>query len=85
MPFTIGGEWIPEPTRSQPKDRVKVFKEKRRGAFVTVIKNLPLDSTELKKLCSELKHRLGCGGTVKEGQIELQGDQTKEVQEYLPK
>jgi translation initiation factor 1 len=83
MPFTIGGEWIPEPSLSQPKDKVKVIKEKRRGSFVTVIINLPHSPAEMKKLCSEMKHRLGCGGSVKDGRIELQGDQTGHVKEFL--
>lgn len=82
MPFTIGGEWIPEPS-SKPKQPVKIVKEKRRSSFVTVILNLPLRDTELKNLCSQLKQQLGCGGSVKEGRIELQGDQVDAVKSQL--
>lgn len=83
MPFTIGGEWIPDPTPSSPKLPVKVIKEKRRGSFVTLILNLPFEGAKLKSLCSTLKQRLGCGGSVKEGRLELQGDQVDVVHAYL--
>ncbi len=83
MPFTIGGDWIPEPAPNLHKQQVKVVKEKRRGAFVTLILHLSKDATEMKKICSALKQRLACGGSVKENQIELQGDQTESVKNYL--
>lgn len=83
MPFTIGGEWIPEPVANTCKQQVKVIKEKRRGAFVTIILYLSQDAAELKKTCSALKQRLACGGSIKEGQIELQGDQVESVKNYL--
>ncbi len=83
MPFTIGGEWIPEPTPSSPKQPVKIIKEKRRASYVTVILHLSSDITELKALCSTFKQRLGCGGSVKEGRIELQGDQIEHVKSYF--
>lgn len=84
MPFTIGGEWIPEPQPVvKPKHPVKVVKEKRGSSIVTVLLNLPLTPDELKQLCSTLKHRLGCGGSVKSNQIELQGDKVQVVKDFL--
>ncbi len=65
------------------KKPVKVVKEKRRGSFVTVILYVSEDSGELKKICSELKQRLACGGSVKEGHIELQGDHVDTVKAQL--
>ena len=82
MPFTIGGEWIPE-TSPQPKHPLKIIKEKRRNSFVTLLLNLSTDEAELKRICSTLKQRLGCGGSVKEGRIELQGDQVEIVKAYF--
>ena len=82
MPFTIDGEWIP-PQSSQPKQPVKVIKEKRRSSYVTIILHLPYDDSQLKSLCSTLKQRLGCGGSLKEGRIELQGDQVQLVKTHL--
>lgn len=83
MPFTIGGEWFPEPSPSKPKHPIKVVKEKRRSSFVTLILHLSEDGAQLKSMCSTLKQKLGCGGSVKEGQIELQGDQVQHVKSYL--
>lgn len=46
----------------------------RKGKGVTVISGLPLHGDALEQLASELKKRCGCGGTVKEGRIEIQGE-----------
>jgi predicted translation initiation factor SUI1 len=41
---------------------------------VTIISDLPLDEKSLSELATKLKTRLGTGGTVKDGRIEIQGD-----------
>lgn len=46
----------------------------RKGKGVCLITGLPLTEEELKKLAKELKQRCGTGGTVKDGVIEIQGD-----------
>jgi translation initiation factor 1 len=46
----------------------------RGGKGVTIISDLPLDETGLAELATKLKNRLGTGGTVKDGRIEIQGD-----------
>lgn len=46
----------------------------RKGAGVSVITGLDLSDEELKKLAAELKKRCGCGGAVKNGIIEIQGE-----------
>jgi translation initiation factor 1 len=46
----------------------------RGGKGVTIISDLPLDEKGLGELATKLKTRLGTGGTVKEGRIEIQGD-----------
>ncbi|WP_224984477.1 translation initiation factor Sui1 [Geomonas agri] len=46
----------------------------RGGKTVIVITGLPLDATALTALAGELKKRCGCGGTAKDGVIEIQGD-----------
>jgi len=47
----------------------------RKGAGVTIITGLPLDQAGLVELARDLKKRCGCGGTVKDGRLEIQGDQ----------
>jgi len=46
----------------------------RGGGTVIVISGVPLAGPELKDLAGALKKRCGCGGTVKDGVIEIQGD-----------
>ncbi|MDF7671348.1 stress response translation initiation inhibitor YciH [Orbaceae bacterium ESL0721] len=46
----------------------------RKGKGVSLIYGVNLDDTELHKLAGELKKRCGSGGSVKEGVIEIQGD-----------
>ncbi len=46
----------------------------RGGGTVIVISGIPLSATEIKDLAGALKKKCGCGGTVKEGIIEIQGD-----------
>ncbi|MBF0751176.1 MULTISPECIES: stress response translation initiation inhibitor YciH [unclassified Pasteurella] len=46
----------------------------RKGAVVSVITGLDLPDEELKKLATVLKKRCGTGGSVKDGNIEIQGE-----------
>lgn len=47
----------------------------RKGNGVTTITGLPLTEEALQELAKKFKTRCGCGGTVKEGVIEIQGEQ----------
>lgn len=55
----------------------------RAGKDVTVIKNLPLGAMELKLLASQLKTQCGSGGTVMDGNIEIQGDHRERLRSIL--
>ncbi|MGL6027953.1 MAG: stress response translation initiation inhibitor YciH [Vibrio sp.] len=46
----------------------------RKGKGVTLVKGLDVDDTALKLLAAEFKKKCGCGGAVKDGDIEIQGD-----------
>jgi translation initiation factor 1 len=54
--------------------RIRRESKGRGGKTVMVITGLPLDATALTTLAGELKKRCGCGGTAKDGTIEIQGD-----------
>lgn len=72
--------------RSQSaSDTVYVRRETkgRKGAGVTLITELILDDTELKKLAKMLKKKCGVGGSVKNGVIEIQGNQREKVKAEL--
>ncbi len=55
----------------------------RGGKAVTVVKNLTLAEDDMKALAKKLKAACGCGGTVKDGQIEIQGEQRERIAEFL--
>ena len=46
---------------------------------MTTVSDLPLDESGLEELATKLKTRLGTGGTVKEGRIEIQGDHRERI------
>ncbi|MGO2511572.1 translation initiation factor [Marinomonas polaris] len=57
----------------------------RKGKGVTVITGLPLTEDALKILGKKLKTQCGAGGAVKDGQIEVQGDNRQKIKELLEK
>ena len=63
------------------KDTVRVSRESkgRGGKTVTIVSGLWLDDAKLQELAKRLKQVCGTGGTVKEGKIEIQGDQCERV------
>jgi len=52
---------------------------------VTTVFDLPLAESELRELAATLKQRCGTGGTVKDGRIEIQGDNRERVVAELEK
>ena len=65
--------------------RVERQTKGRKGKGVSLISGLPLTVAEMKTLAKELKQRCGCGGTVKDGAIEIQTDQRDLLIEELRK
>ena len=57
----------------------------RGGKVVSVVKNLILTEDDLKSLAKKLKQECGTGGTVKDGQIEIQGEHRQRMAEVLTK
>lgn len=54
--------------------RVERQTKKRAGQTVTVIRGASLPSSELKALAKSLRKVCASGGTIKDGNIEIQGD-----------
>lgn len=65
--------------------RIKRETKGRKGKGVMTINGLLLDEKSLKTLAKELKKLVGCGGAVKDGIIEIQGDKRDVVKAYLEK
>jgi translation initiation factor 1 len=69
--------------RAQPAGdgiaRVQRETKGRGGKAVTVVRGLALDADALVVLAKRIKAACGSGGTVKDGQIEVQGDHCDKV------
>ena len=79
------GEDAEEVRRDGSAVRVGLERSGRKGKTVTLITGLPLAGDELRSLATALKRRCGCGGAVKGGSVEIQGDQVGAVMEELTK
>ena len=55
--------------------RISLDTKGRKGKTVTIIGGLQHNPATMKEIARLLKEHCGTGGTVKEGKIELQGDQ----------
>ena len=84
----------PPPTSGTPprtklaksRGRVDIVRQKagRGGKTVTVVKNfVGIGLPEKEQLAKAMQKSCGTGGTVKNGQIEIQGDKRAEVAEIL--
>ena len=62
--------------------RITVVKRKF-GKLITIVEGIDEKSIDIKDLAKKLKNKLACGGTVKEGIIELQGDHAQKAKRIL--
>ena len=62
--------------------RIRVYATKKKfKKLVTIVEGI--DKNKLDETGRELKQKLACGGTVKDGVIILQGDQRKNIRKAL--
>jgi len=67
------------------KEKIQIFTEaKRYGKVITIIKGISKD-VNTKAILKELKHKLACGGTVKDSTLELQGNHKEKLKPLLIK
>lgn len=63
--------------------RVRLDTKGRKGKAVTLVEGLRHNPATMADIARILKQHCGAGGTVKEGKIEIQGDQRERVAEKL--
>ena len=76
-----------EPVESLPAEEqyleAHFSKKGRGGKIVTVIKGFEGSDSDLKQLGKELKNKLGVGGSVKDGEIIIQGNNRDKIVQIL--
>lgn len=76
---------VPNLPPNQQNLRVQTSRKGRGGKTVTVISGFQASSEVLTALVKTLKTQCGTGGTVKENEIEIQGDHKQKLVEILVK
>lgn len=78
-----------EEIKQRPKGdgivRIQRETKGRKGKGVCVVTGLDMTDTELKLMAAELKKVCGCGGSVKDNTIEVQGDNREKIKAHLEK
>lgn len=65
---------------------IRIFLEKRKwGKNYTLVVGIDPTEVDLGALAKKLKSKLACGGTAKEGRIELQGDHRFKIKDMMIK
>jgi translation initiation factor 1 len=71
---------------AREQQEIQIYTVARRyGKMVTIVDGINVGDIDVNSLCSELKGACACGGTAKDGKIELQGDHKQKVKQVLEK
>lgn len=73
----------PETKRRQPEPLRLSFQRGAKGSGVTRVERLNMHPTLKQEMLSRYKKRLGCGGAIKDGDLEFQGDHRDAVEAAL--
>ena len=73
-----------KPQKNRGRVDIKRSTAGRGGKTVTVVNGFTgIGLPEKEKLAKKMRNVCGCGGTVKDGQIEIQGDKREQIAEIL--
>ena len=69
---------------ARESQEIRITVDKRRyGKMMTIVDGINPADVDMDKLTKELKSKCACGGTLKDGRVELQGDHKKRVADVL--
>ncbi len=69
---------------AKESQRIKVYAEKKKfGKISTIVEGIDARDIDVREVAKKLKSELACGGTFKDGKIELQGDHRQKVKSSL--
>jgi translation initiation factor 1 len=83
--FRIEEDQTPEETLppKQQKLKVRLDTKQRAGKAVTLVEGFSGAAEDLEQLGKQLKTHCGTGGSVKDGEIIIQGDQRDKISQWL--
>lgn len=71
-------------TIAKESQKIKVYVvNKKFGKNYTIVEGIDTKAIDLKEAAKNLKSMLACGGTIKEGRVELQGEHKQAVKKFL--
>lgn len=71
-------------TIAKESQKILVYIERKKfNKNYTIVEGINEREIELKDLAKKLKSELACGGTIKDGKIELQGEHKQKVKKIL--
>jgi translation initiation factor 1 len=72
------------PQKNRGRVDIKRTTAGRGGKTVTIVTGFTgIGLPEKESLCKKMRNACGCGGTVKDGDIEIQGDQREKIAKIL--
>lgn len=81
--YSTDPDWGKPGTPRQPEPVRLSFHRGAKGSGVTRVERLVMHPTLKDQLLAQLKKHLGCGGTLKDGSFEFQGDHRDRIEKYL--
>jgi len=71
-------------TIAKESQKILVYVERKKfNKYYTIVEGIDEKEIDLKDLAKKLKSELACGGTIKDGKIELQGEHKQKTKKIL--